>query len=586
MKLLRVLLAAALASAWPSSATAAVAEAARIAPAARAPSIAAPQPALFLGGNATSVGAPSLLTPSPSLPSLPLAAPVAAAATPLPSTTRAVPIRAVAPVETPTAHERLSAAAEAVAQARESAAPASSESSSASSRIQFDLLLGAPSGRGRAVAYADGPAAPRPSGLAPATTPEPLDPEKAKRVRGMFAGTAAMKIGMETVTLSIPLLALQAMGGATLMAGLLIVYGIAQAAFAGGAASLIDRAPAPKVLAGAVVSQAALIAAIIALGATGLLTPMTLFPLYLLVGGAVGIAETARHSIPPLILGQDEEALSRYNARLHIFYETAGVIGALATAGLITFVGPLWALALQPPAYLLGGFLFWRVKLAERSTMNAGFAMPSLANLRERLAEYVADMKAGARLVMKNDRLRWVAVAFVLPQIVHRILEGMLAPIFAKRVLMNPGAAGYLMTASNMGELLGAFLLLRYAAKIKAPRWVKWGALAMLASWLMVFTHALPFVLPVILLMSMTWSASDLSLRSEVQSSLDEKDQPRATSFLYGSFVLGAAAASLGLGALFDLLPVTFALAGVFALFTALGVAVFHASRRLSVKKH
>ena len=186
---------------------------------------------------------------------------------------------------------------------------------------------------------------------------------------------------------------------------------------------------------------------------------------------------------------------------------------------------------------------------------------------------------------MKNDRLRWVAVAFVLPQIVHRILESLLAPLFAKRVLMDPGAAGYLMTASNMGELIGAVLLLRYAAKLKAPRWVKWGAMAMLASWAMLFTSTLPFILPVFLLMSMTWAASDLALRSEVQSSLSEKEQPRVTSVLFSAFVLGAAAVSLGLGALFDLLPITWALAGVFALFTAIGGAVHHASRRLAAPK-
>ncbi|MEK7381776.1 MAG: MFS transporter, partial [Elusimicrobiota bacterium] len=435
--------------------------------------------------------------------------------------------------------------------------------------------------------YADGPAVPRHSGLTPAPAPagKPLDPGKAKRVRGMFAGTTAMKIGMETVALSIPLLALQTMGGATLVAGLVVVYGLAQAAFAGAAGGLLDRLPPPKVLAGAVVAQAVLVASIITLGAAGLLTPLTLFPLYMLVGGAVGIAETARHSIPPLILGHNKEDLSRYNARLHIFYEVAGVTGALATGALITFIGPLWALALQPPAYLLGGFLFWRVKLAEKAMLKARFLRPALSDLRERIAEYFKDLRAGAGLVLKNDRLRWVAVAFVLSQIVHRILEGLLVPLFANRVLLDPGAAGYLLTAANMGELIGAVLLLRYAAKIKAPTWVKWGALAMGLSWVMAFTSYLPFVLPVILLMSMTRSASDLSLRAEVQSSLGAKDQPRATSFLYGAFVLGTAAISLGMGALFDLLPITLALAGVFTLFTVLAAAVFHASRRLSSQK-
>jgi len=49
--------------------------------------------------------------------------------------------------------------------------------------------------------------------------------------------------------------------------------------------------------------------------------------------------------------------------------------------------------------------------------------------------------------------------------------------------------------------------------------------------------------------------------------------------------VPGSAAASFALGTLFDGLTLAPALYGVFALFTALAAAVFHASRRLSGKK-
>lgn len=564
MKRLRLPLAAALAaSCWPAPSAAAVIQAVRIAPISGLPRVAIPVSPLPPSGSLLPLGfAPVLLSPQLLPPSF-------------------APTPAAASAAAPSARERLAAAASAVAQSRDSAVLPSSEASAASSESQFRLLVGEDTSPSRVAAWTDGPAVPKPSGLSSAAPKKPLDPEKGRRVRGMFAGTAAMKIGMETVTLSIPLLVLQAMGGATLVAGLVITYGVAQAAFAGSSGRLLDRLPVQKVLAGAVISQAALVASIIALGATGFLTAWTLFPLYLLIGGAVGIAEISRHSIPPLILGHDEESLSRYNARLHIFYEVAGVVGALATGALITFMGPLWALALQPPAYLISGLLYWRVRLAKQDAPGPRFLRPQLPGLRERIAAYFKDMKAGAGLVLKSGRLRWVAVAFILPQIVHRILESLLAPVFAKRVLMDPGAAGYLLTASNMGELLGAVLLLRYAARIKAPKWVKWGALAMVLSWVMAFTHALPFVLPAFLLMSMTWSAGDLSLRSDVQSSLGVKDQPRATSFMYGAFVLGAAAASLGLGALLDLLPIAFALAGVFALFTAMAAAVFYASRRL-----
>ena len=262
----------------------------------------------------------------------------------------------------------------------------------------------------------------------------------------------------------------------------------------------------------------------------------------------------------------------------------AGVAGALSAAALITLAGPLWALALHPPAYLLGAWLFRRVRLPEKTSLAPpGFTLASA--LRERLREYVRGVKEGARLVLGDARLRWVAVALVLPQILHRLFEGLVMPVYAKKVLLDPGAAGFLLTASCLGELIGAALLLRYAAKIKAPTWVRRGAAAVVLVWALAFTHSLPLILPVILVMSMTWSAGDLSLRSEVQSAVSEKDQPRATSFLYSLLVLGSAAASFALGALFDGLALAPALYGVFALFTVLAAAVFYASRRLSAKK-
>lgn len=394
----------------------------------------------------------------------------------------------------------------------------------------------------------------------------------------MVIGTSVLKSGMETVTLSIPLLALSTLGGASVVAALVVVYGIAQAAFAGAAGSLTDRFPARKVLAGAIVAQAALVGAIVALGAAGALTAATLFPVYILIGGAVGIAETTRHSIPALILGQDSAALNRYNARLHISYEVAGVAGALAAGALIAFAGPLWSLLLQPPAYLLASYFFLRVGHAPP----AGAAAASKGGLWAKVKAYGADVAAGARIIAGDRRLRWVGLAFVLPQIAHRVFESLMIPVFAKKVLESPESSAWLLTASNLGELLGAVLLLKLASRFKGPAiWVKYGALGLALIWALASTTALPVLLPLILVSSLTWAASDLSLRSEVQSTVAEKDQPRALSFLYGAFVLGSAAASFALGGVVDSLGVGPGLAWICGGITALALAVYFASRRL-----
>jgi MFS family permease len=390
-------------------------------------------------------------------------------------------------------------------------------------------------------------------------------------------GTAVMKSGMETITLSVPLLALTAFGGISAVAGLVVIYGLSQAVFAAMAGGLADRFSARKVLAGAVGVQAALVATLIAVGAIGALSMPTLIPLYLLIGGVTGVIETTRHSIPTLLLGQDEAALKQYNAKLHISYETAGVVGALAAGALIGFVGPLWSLAIQPPAFALAAWYFWRVKHALPAELP-----PAAGGVGAHIRAYFADIKAGAKLVLGDGRMRWVALAFVLPQIVHRVFENLLIPVFAKTVLDNPAASAWLLTASNAGELAGAAVLLRLAARFPSSRgWVKWGALGLLLIWALAFSTNLPLLLPLILFSSMSWAASDLSLRSEVQRSVSEKNQPRAISFLYGAFVIGSALVSLAIGGLLDAMPMTRALIWICGAFSALAVAVFFASRRL-----
>ena len=461
-----------------------------------------------------------------------------------------------------------------VAQALTSSLPNVPVSASPRAAAQiFSLLTGeAPVRREESLVV---PAATPPT--PPPSTPRTPKPQTAINVRRMMIGTAVMKTGMESLTLSVPLLALTAFGGISAVAGLVVIYGLSQAVFAAMAGSLADRFSARRVLAGAVVVQAALVATLIGVGVVGALTMGTLIPLYLLIGGVTGVIETTRHSIPTLLLGQDETALKRYNAKLHISYETTGVIGALATGALIGFVGPLWSLAIQPPTFALAAWYFWRV----RHPLPEGGA-PAAGGIRAKISAYFRDIKAGAAIVLGDGRMRWMALAFVLPQIVHRVFENLLIPVFAKKALENPAASAWMLTASNAGELVGAAILLSLASRLPSSRgWVKWGALGLLLLWALAFSHSLPILLPLIVLSSLARTASDLSLRSEVQRSVSEKNQPRAISFLYGAYVIGSALASLAIGGLFDAMPMAHALVWICGAFSALATAVFFASRRL-----
>ncbi|UPT74217.1 MAG: MFS transporter [Elusimicrobiota bacterium] len=391
-------------------------------------------------------------------------------------------------------------------------------------------------------------------------------------------GTAVTKSGMESVTLGMPLLALSAFGGFSAVAGLVVAYGLAQTVFAGMSEGLAARFQARKVLAGAVAAQAALVSVLVGVVAAGALSAATMIPLYLLIGGMTGIIETTRHSIPPLLVGKSEDALESYNAKLHIWYQVAGVAGAVGAGLLIGFGGPVWALAIQPPAYALAAWLFWRVSHAAPAAA-APSPRRSPASV---VASYFRDLKSGAKLVLGDVRLRWVAMAFILPQIVHRVFENLLIPVVAKKVLEDPSVSGWLLASSNLGELIGAWVLLKLASRFDGPsQWIKWSAIGLTLIWALALSKSLLILLPLILLSSATWSAGDLSLRSEVQGRVADKDQARATAFLYGAFVIGSALISMALGFLLDAVPLLHAIAITCAAFTALALGVYYASLRL-----
>lgn len=420
-----------------------------------------------------------------------------------------------------------------------------------------------------------GPLETAPSADAPKAG-DPGEPERKKNVALMRAGTASFKLGMEVVKLGVPLYALQELGGATKVAMLAVSYGLAQAVFSSWAGALIDRFPASKVLAGAVRTQAALVGGLLLLGWTGLLTPWVLLPIYGLVGATVGIAETTRKTLPPMILGQDNEALNRYNGSLHAYYEVAGVAGAISAGLLIGLLGPLNAMILQPPAFLLGGWLFARVRHSFEKKSGEG------GTLGAKVKSYFGDLKAGVRTIASSVALRWLALAMVLPQIVHRVFEDLMLPVFAKKVLEAPTNSAWMLASSNLGELVGAIVLLKLAERFKGPHlWVKWSAMGLLAAWALSMTTSLPILLPIILVFSASWAASDLSLLSELQSRVAEKELPRALSVLFAATVIAGMLISLALGRFMDAVPLSTAFLAVNAAFTGLAALVWLASRKL-----
>lgn len=445
-----------------------------------------------------------------------------------------------------------------------------------------------------------------PAGIETAAAAEPsvekkaaLTPaeEKARdRVLSRYLwGTRAFKVGMEALGLAVPLLALTTFGSAAIAAGMAAGWGLSQAAFGIWGGSLIDRNPPGKILTRAMYLEALAGAALIALFLTdkflpavlpfAAFNPVAVLVLYSLAGGFVGMADVARQGVPPSVFGEDEKAVKAFYARTHIAYEVAGVLGAALAGFTIKYLGIAAVLAIHPPMYLLAAWIFSKLRLPQAHPIVK--AAPDAAAPRGLKAVW-SDLKEGVRTIHSSPMIMWGAAALILPLIVHRLMESLLIPVFAKAVLFAPAKAAWMTTASNAGELLGALMLSRSMKKDDPPHsafWVRLLALGLVGLWAFSISPTLWSILPFIALSRVTWAASDLSLRGKLQSAIDPDKRGRTFGLITAVTFVLIVASSLGLGMLMDAFPIAAVYIGVNVALTLLALVLLKASFPLAEKK-
>ncbi|MEK7746562.1 MAG: hypothetical protein AAB576_07850, partial [Elusimicrobiota bacterium] len=198
------------------------------------------------------------------------------------------------------------------------------------------------------------------------------------------------------------------------------------------------------------------------------------------------------------------------------------------------------------------------------------------------------DLKEGAGAVLSHRAFRWGMLALVLPMVLHRLLESLLIPVAAQTFLADPAKAAWIIGASNFGELLGAVFLARSIQSDKSPRtafWVKLMALGLLGLWSLFLGQGLALLLPLVAFSSLSWAASDLSLRGKIQAALPESVRGRSFAFISAVGFLSVLILSLGVGFLMDLAAHSAVFLAIGAAVTAMAVLMWQASRVLSAPK-
>ncbi|RGB36569.1 major facilitator superfamily domain-containing protein [Rhizophagus diaphanus] len=393
-------------------------------------------------------------------------------------------------------------------------------------------------------------------------------------------GIMCFKFAFESLSSSISFLAQEKFAKSialTMTPVLTSCFNIMQCICSIGAAQLLVRFRTNVILAFSMFCFGALALILIIVDATtggkfesqGNWTPWILFPIYLPMGGCLGVLELVRRVLPRDIVGENPEKLKKMDAHVHIFYEIAGTSGAFATTPLVKKMGPVYALMLIPILFTVAGFIWLRIKHNPNapSDINRNKEIDS-SDRKNIFYLYFYSVKRGAQIVFSERRFIWLMGGYVLPFVFHRFIENVIFPTFANQVLKEKSYSYILLGASNFGELLGALVVLLFAAKVATPLpWVRFDAVALMTLWIFPFLpvkSALSWALsalPLMIVLSMGWAAGDVSLVAYIQSRLhsvniqaDAGTSPLGCvmAFLYSSYIIVFTVLSIPLGRVFD----------------------------------
>ncbi|CAF3598803.1 unnamed protein product [Rotaria sp. Silwood1] len=289
-----------------------------------------------------------------------------------------------------------------------------------------------------------------------------------------------------------------------------------------------------------------------------------IIPIYCVTGIAYGMVELIRRIIPRDIVGSDEEKLQRMDALVHVFYEIAGVSGALTTGlVLIPRLGNNYSFLITPILFSFSAVVWILINSLGTKTMIEDEQF-SVANQNHKTNYFKALIKGfvlfgesvyiGGKIIFTNRKYFWLFPCYSLTLYIHRYIENGIAPQVAKRYLQNSEWSQIIVGGSNFGELIGALFVFFLTKKIRSPLvWLRLDSILLFIVWY------LPFYNPSSITVKNAWiialsfipfgfgsAGDDVSLNAHIQSSLsqpqlknkDVSSLGAVMAFLYSSYII------------------------------------------------
>lgn len=406
--------------------------------------------------------------------------------------------------------------------------------------------------------------------------------EEKRNMALYIVGLMSFKFAFESIGVSISLFVLNRLDGYSnaniILSNLVIANGLSQSIGSAMSGGLLNRF-LPNRLMATGVTLFTLMGLFYNLAETitggtinnkGYWNPWIIFPIYILMGLCVGILETCRRTISASIVGVDTNKLKVMDATVHIFYEIGGTIGAFISTLLIQSLNYVYSTGVVLIFFIISIICYSLISLQHEiinEKQDKGFDNLTCFVL---IKSWIDSLKLGTKIVFSGRKFIWLIPCYILPLVIHRLFENVIFPYYAKNILKDGSFTGILLAASNFGELIGAFLVLKLVNYIKSPiPWIRIDSLMMYLMWTLVYIGdnknpwiGVGIIIPLIIPISFGWAAGDVSLLAHIQSNFskdnnnnpqdDKKKLNAVMSFLYTTYIIFITFIANGIGYLFD----------------------------------
>lgn len=313
--------------------------------------------------------------------------------------------------------------------------------------------------------------------------------------------------------------------------------------------------------------------------------PVGIIPIYVFSGIPYGSIEIVRRIIPQQIVGGSELKLKKLDSLVHIYYEVAGTCGAFFSAYTSLLLGKAYGPLITPILYVFSGLLFYNI-IPPKSKEDIVLATGSSAELTLLFFKslwyafygFGESVYQGGLIILRESKYQWLIWGYTIPLVMHRYIENGVASVYAKSILNESAYASFIVSGSNLGELLGAAFVFFNLKLIHTPLpTVRWDALVLNFTWLYYNTvtpvscncdpaNAAGIMAAIMCFISAGWAAGDVSMSAYIQSNIPKiktpgvviaNALPSVMSFLYVLYIIIYAVISPMIGVWLDAFELT-----------------------------